>query len=145
MEDYRAGDGTLLVVDVAGVKTGTMICQDDNFTDLARGYGRAGVDLLIVPTNDWREVAPYHLDSNRFRAIETGAAILRAASNGVSALVSPRGELLASHDHNSGGAGVVVAELPVGRARTPYAFAGDWPMLVLALALLAPLLRRRTV
>jgi apolipoprotein N-acyltransferase len=143
MESYRAGDGTLLVADLAGVRTGTMICQDDNFTDLARGYGRAGVEILLVPTNDWREVAPYHLDSTRFRAIETGAALVRATSNGISALVSPRGELLAARDHLAAGAGLLVADVPVRRLRTPYAFAGDWPMVALALGLLAPLARRR--
>jgi len=56
-----------------------MICQDDNFTDLARGYGRLGVPLLAVPTNDWPAIRAFHLQSSAFRAIENGYAIARAA------------------------------------------------------------------
>jgi apolipoprotein N-acyltransferase len=105
---------------------GEMICQDDNFTDLARGYGRTGVALVAVPTNDWREVKDYHAENSPMRALENGYGVVRAASGGVSEIVSPSGEVLARRDHLLEGSGVVVADLPVARAGTPYSAAGDW-------------------
>jgi len=65
--------------------------------------------------------------------------VVRAASNGVSAIVSPRGEVLASRDHLRDGPGVIVAEVPLRRGGTLYSFAGDWFVGLAALGLAAGL------
>jgi apolipoprotein N-acyltransferase len=144
LERYTAGDGTLARGSVGGVPFGGMICQDDNFTDLARGYGRDATPLLAVPTNDWAAIRFAHFDNARFRAIENGYAIVRAASRGISAIVSPRGEVLASCDHTETGRKLIVADVPLGDGSvTTYARLGDWPMLVLALLVIAIASRRR--
>jgi apolipoprotein N-acyltransferase len=138
LERYDAGDGTLARATIGGMPFGGMICQDDNFTDLARGYGRDATPLLAVPTNDWPSIRFAHFDNARFRAIENGYAIVRAASNGISAIVSPRGEVLASCDNTQSGRRLLVADVPLGDGSvTTYARLGDWPMLVLALLALA--------
>lgn len=140
LEHYTAGDGALATVDLGGTALGGMICHDDNFTDVARAYGRAGAQLMAVPTNDWPAIREYHLENGIFRAIENGYAVVRAASNGISALISPRGELIARFDHVDGADRVLIDDLPVGDgAPTVYARFGDWPIigpmaLVLALA-----------
>jgi apolipoprotein N-acyltransferase len=104
-----------------------MICQDDNFTDIARRYGRAGTRLVAVPTFDWREVAPFHLENSRFRAVENRYAVVRAAVNGTSAIVSPTGRMLARRDHFTEGDGLIVARVPLAQgALRPYA-SFDWP------------------
>lgn len=145
LEDYVAGDGTLVEARLGDLRVGGMICQDDNFTDVARGYGRAGVPLLVVPTNDWPEIRGFHLENSIFRSIENGYAVVRAASGGISALVSPRGERVASHDHIEHGPKVLVADLPTGDEKpTLYARLGDLPVaLGSALLLLFALLRAR--
>ncbi len=147
-ENYRPGDGTLLLARLpGGALLGSMICHDDNFTELARAYGRAGVDMVAVPTNDWREAKDYHFESSIFRAIENRYAIVRAATDGTSAIISARGEVVARMDHFAEGAGVITAELPLVRAGTLYSLAGDWLPGVAAILLLAAaardLLRRR--
>lgn len=143
LENYAAGDGTLAHAAFGDQALGGMICQDDNFTDLARGYGRAATPLLAVPTNDWPAIRFAHLDNSRFRAIENGYAVVRATSNGISALVSPRGELLASCDHTAAGPQLLTGDVPLGDGvATPYARFGDWPMLALSALLIALALRR---
>lgn len=145
-EDYRAGDGTLATAEAGGVVYGGMICQDDNFPALARGYGRRGVPLVAVPTNDWDEIREFHLENALFRAIENGYAVVRAASNGISAIVSPRGEVQARCDHVTAGAQFVVADVPTGGGEvTFYARFGDWPVVgsCLLLVLFAALGLRR--
>jgi apolipoprotein N-acyltransferase len=141
MERYTAGDGTLITVDAMTTRKGTefrlggMICQDDNFTDLARGYGRRGVEVMALPTNDWRQVRNYHLENSLFRAVENRYAIVRAASNGISAIVSARGEVLARRDHFAEGPGALVVDLPLYEPGSFYARNGDW-LVVLCLVLL---------
>jgi apolipoprotein N-acyltransferase len=110
------------------LKLGVMICQDDNFTDVARAYGRAGTQIMAVPTNDWRQVKDHHFENSLFRAVENRYAIVRAASNGISALISPRGRVLARVDHFEKGPTVIAARLPVmSPSATLYSLAGDWP------------------
>ncbi|MBN2193412.1 MAG: hypothetical protein JW751_11405 [Polyangiaceae bacterium] len=126
IESYTPGDGTLAETQVDGVNVGAMICQDDNFTDLARGYGRRGTSIVVVPTNDWQSVARVHLENSRLRTIENGYGLVRAAHNGISAIVSPRGALLAERDHFREGPGLVVADLPVGEGHTVFARWGSF-------------------
>lgn len=70
--------------------------------------------------------------------------VVRAASNGINAVISPRGEILARRDHFDEGPGVVQAELRLGKAGGPYAHAGEWlPLTGLAGLLLGAWRRRR--
>lgn len=157
VERYRAGSGALVKLEgprfapapgrpPGRAVVGGMICQDDNFTDLARGYGRLGAQVVAVPTNDWRQVKDYHLENSIFRAVESRYGVVRAASSGVSAIIAPSGELLARSDHFHDGPRAIVADLPLrSSTATLYARWGDWPALacLLGLALAFPLLRRR--
>ncbi len=145
LEDYAAGDGTPALVAVSGGRLGGMICQDDNFTDVARAYGRLGVSLVAVPTNDWPAIREVHLDNSVFRAIENGYAVARAASGGISALLSPRGEIVARRDHVAEDTrDLLIADLPLGDGiPTVYARFGDVPILLLCAALVLFSLRRR--
>jgi len=126
MEDYNPGDGTLLVARTDIGQIGVMICQDDNFTDLSRGYGRRGISLLAVPTNDWLEVREFHLQNTTLRAVGSGFALVRGATNGVSAIIDSKGRVLARRDHFDEGTGIVSAELELQPASTLFARAGNW-------------------
>ena len=75
---------------------------------------------------------------------QDGYAVVRAASGGISALVSPRGEVIASCDHVLDGPKLVHGLLPTGDGQaTWYARLGNVPMLVVAVALLLGALLRR--
>jgi len=127
MEGYTAGDGILIAVHLReGLSLGAMICQDDNFRDLGRRYGRMGVPLVAVPTNDWEQVQEFHLQNSRLRAADSGYGIVRGATNGISAIVDARGRMLAELDHHAHGPGVIVADLPLYDGGTTYARRGEW-------------------
>ncbi len=123
IERYEPGDGTRVSWDVRGHGVGAMVCQDDNFMDLASGYGRDGRPIVVVPTNDWHAVKDYHFENSRMRPVENRYGIVRAATNGVSAIVSARGEVLAAADHFDQGPRVVVADLPLFRPGSVHAWA----------------------
>ncbi len=76
----------------------TLICFEDVFPELSRQFAKRGAEFLIVITNDaWfgKSAAPYqHLQASVFRAIENGVPVIRAANTGVSAFISPSGEVV---------------------------------------------------
>jgi apolipoprotein N-acyltransferase len=104
---------------------GTMICNDDTFTDLARANAHLGARLVADPTWDWSDVAAHHARMPRFRAAENGLAIVRAARGGESQLIDPQGRILARHDVLTEARQVLVGDLPLGDGDTVYARFGD--------------------
>lgn len=131
-EHSRRGDGRMTIADVGGVGVGVMICQDDNFDTLVRSYGRTRAGVMAVPTLDWSTVRKVHLETTIHRAIQLRRCMVRAAINGVSAIILPSGKLAAVCDHFDEGARMIMAEVPVGGRPTLCARWGDW---VVALSL----------
>ncbi len=74
-----------------------LICFEDVFPELARNFVQRGAQCLFVITNDaWfgKTGAPYqHLQASVFRALENGVPVVRAGNIGVSAFISPNGEV----------------------------------------------------
>ena len=145
LESSPKGDGTPVVISVDGVSVGAMICHDDNYTDISRRYGGQPTGLVAVPTNDWRQVRRAHFQSVIHRAIESRFAIVRAASNGISAIISPEGTVLDIRDHFRDGAGFVTADVPVYETRTIFSRYGYWfiPVCVMLWATHIVLWRKR--
>ncbi|HKZ42148.1 MAG TPA: apolipoprotein N-acyltransferase, partial [Candidatus Hodarchaeales archaeon] len=77
---------------------GTFICYEAIFPDLVRQFSHNGAEVLVNVTNDaWfgDSAAPFqHFNMARMRAIENRRYLLRAANDGISAIVSPYGEVL---------------------------------------------------
>ena len=110
-----------------------LICYEAIFPhQILTGARRPG--WLLQLTNDawfgtWS--GPYqHLAQARFRAIEQGLPMVRAANTGVSAVIDARGRVRAALA--LGTAGHLDAALPAALAPTPYARTGDMPALALA-------------
>ncbi len=107
---------------------GPLICYEAIFP-AAIVQGTARPRVLVNVTNDgWfgNTTGPrQHLHQTRVRAVEEGIPIVRAANNGISAMIDADGRVLASLDMNV--KGVIDANLPGTRPPPPYAWAGDWP------------------
>ena len=80
-------------------KVGVLICYEGTFPYITVDAARKGAQVFVNITNDaWfgRSSAPYqHLAFYTFRAIETDRFVLRAANTGVSAIIDPRGRIVA--------------------------------------------------
>jgi len=112
-----------------------LICYEAIFPGaVVEGSARPGV--MINVTNDgWfgNTTGPrQHLHQARVRAVEEGLPLLRAANNGISAVVDGYGRVLARLDLEV--RGVIDAQLPQALSPPPYARLGD---LVFVLAWLA--------
>ncbi|MBI4574532.1 MAG: apolipoprotein N-acyltransferase, partial [candidate division NC10 bacterium] len=97
--DFQAG-GEYTVFDGDGKRFGVTISYEVYFPAQVRRYVQGGADFLVNITNDaWygRTAAPYqHLAMAVFRAVENNAFLVRSANTGISAVVHPRGRVLAA-------------------------------------------------
>ncbi len=118
-------------------RLGAAICFDMDFPQLIQKAGQAGVDLLLVPAGDWKEISPFHTYMASMRAIENGFSMLRATNNGFSGAFDYQGRLLAGMEHATTRAHTMYADVPVKGTRTIYARLGDWMVLLSLVATLA--------
>lgn len=142
--DFRPGVVQPLPLD--GHDLGVLVCYEVIFPELARDYVNRGADLLVNITNDaWfgRSSAPWqHLAMARLRAVENRVWIARAANTGVTALISPRGEIVAQ-----GGLfteAIVRGSVGLGAGATLYRDIGDllpWSCLLVSVIALVWLRR----
>jgi apolipoprotein N-acyltransferase len=136
--DFTRGSAFQGPLVAGGLRLAPSICYEDAFGS-AQLLLDADSDLLVNVTNDaWfgRSPARYqHLQMARMRAIESGRYLVRAGNDGVSALIGPKGELvaLAPEYRSAVLRGTVVAR----RGLSPYLKFGNWPVLVLGLLALA--------
>ncbi len=117
---------------------GGAICYDYDFPALALEQARSAVDLVVLPSSDWRGIDPIHTYMARTRAIEGGFALVRSvrwAPSGVfDAMGRPRGWMTAIDDND----GVLMAQVPVGQRQTIATTLGHTPVWA-ALAILVML------
>ena len=118
-----------------------LVCYEALFPgEIVQGTARPGV--LINVTNDgWfgSTTGPYqHYYQSRVRAVEEGLPLIRAANNGISAVVDPYGRALQTLGLNV--RGVIDSPLPEALPPPLYAKVGDWT-LVLVLVLFAAFAR----
>lgn len=80
------------------IPVGCAVCYESVYGDYFAEYVRKGAKAMTVITNDawWGDTPGYrqHLSYSSLRAIETRRAIARCANTGISAIISPSGEIL---------------------------------------------------
>ncbi|MBW4710338.1 apolipoprotein N-acyltransferase [Roseobacter sp. YSTF-M11] len=108
-----------------------LICYEAVFAHDVNGSDQRP-DFLVQVTNDaWfgHSVGPQqHLAQARMRAIEQGLPLMRAANTGISAMIDPRGRVIASLP--MGVAGYADAPLPAPLPATLYSRIGDTPLVI---------------
>ncbi len=110
-------------------KISAIICYDADFPRLSLQAGKAEVDLMSIPANDWKEIQPLHTNMSVFRAIENGFSIIRPTGNGVSAAFDYQGRTLSLMDSFKTGQKVMISDIPTNGVKTIYSVFGhyfDW-------------------
>jgi apolipoprotein N-acyltransferase len=101
-----------------------VICFDADFPALMRQAGSQDVDIMLVPSNDWQEIDPWHTQHAIFRAIENGYSLVRPTSNGLAMTVDYQGNVLAATDYFTTQQ-TMIASIPAKGTWTIYAHVGD--------------------
>jgi len=113
-----------------------MICYEAIFPGALDDTNGEPSFLLNVTNDAWfgRTPGPYqHFAQTRLRAIETGMPLIRSANTGISAIVGPRGEVIA--DLGIYEAGLIDGRLPQRLSTPIYGMTGDIPMLIASIIL----------
>ena len=82
----------------ATIPIGCAVCYESIYGEYYTDYIRKGAQAMTIITNDawWGNTPGYrqHLSYACLRAIETRRAIARCANTGISAIISPSGEII---------------------------------------------------
>jgi apolipoprotein N-acyltransferase len=122
-----------------------LICYEIIFPGAVVPSGERPGWLLNVTNDAWFGISsgPHqHFQQARIRAIEEGLPLVRAANNGISAVVDPFGRIVVQLP--LGTEGVLDSELPRATAQTIYARFGDSISIMMIAAFLIIVMRYRS-
>ncbi len=143
-DDMTRGAEDQPVLSAAGQKLGLTICYEDAYGSAQLPVLRAATLLVNVTNNAWYgdSSAPHqHLQIARMRALEAGRYLVRAANDGITAVIGPQGQIVARLPQFQ--EAVLRAEVQPMAGLTPYARLGNYPVISGALLLLVIAIRRR--
>jgi apolipoprotein N-acyltransferase len=136
--DFSPGPGPV-TLSLAGLPPfSPLICYEAIFPDEVVAADARPAWLLNVTNDGWFGVSsgPHqHFESARFRAVEQGLPLVRAANTGISAVVDAHGRVLASL--GLGRTGVIDAPLPARLSGTIYGRFGDLTFVLLLLGVVS--------
>jgi apolipoprotein N-acyltransferase len=118
----------LVVARLADWWVGPLICLDSVYSTFSIRLARQGAQVLIVFSDDsfaqHMATPGLHLRTSRFRAVETGLPLVFASAVGPSAIVSPRGAVVAGLQ--AGASSSLQGEISGSFAATPFVRFGNW-------------------
>jgi len=107
---------------------GTPICYENSFPRVERQMVRRGATFFVLTTNNasygMTAASRQHVLMSRLRAVETGRWVVHAAVSGISAVVDPRGDVVATTELFV--PGITRAQIHASEAMTLYVRLGDW-------------------
>lgn len=139
--DFAPGAPDQPALTAGGVTLGATICYEDAYGSEQLAVLERATVLVNVTNDAWfgDSTAPHqHLEISRMRALEAGRPLLRAANDGISALIDPQGHVVDRLPQFE--PGVLTGRVQPRSGLTPYARTGNYPVVVLcALSLLGAL------
>lgn len=125
VEHTMPGDGKIPAIVTPYGIISTSICYDADIPSGMHQLSRNKTDMLLLPSGDWFDIAPYHSYMAMFRGIENGCTVVRQASGGLSLVTDYRGNTEASFDFYKPGKKFWMADIVSGHVRTIYSYVGD--------------------
>jgi apolipoprotein N-acyltransferase len=134
MSSFTPGSNDQPLIEAAGHKVGISICYEDVFsTEVMQTLPEA--ELLVNATNNaWYgdSFAPHqHLQISRSRALEMGRPVLRATTNGISAVIDHNGQIMQQTPQFE--EAVLTLEVTARQGATPYVQWQRWPLWIMTL------------
>jgi apolipoprotein N-acyltransferase len=130
--DFIAG-AEVGILTMGTTEVGAVICFEVAFDNLVRDAVQAGGEILAVQTNNatfgFSPMTEQQLAMSRFRAVEHGRTVLVAALAGVSAIITPDGNVVDRAELDT--QDVLLADVPLATQHTVATTVGDWPEWIL--------------
>ncbi|MGH8176679.1 MAG: apolipoprotein N-acyltransferase [Steroidobacter sp.] len=134
---FEAGARLQPALDAGSEKLGVTICYEDAYASEQLDVLKEATLLVNVTNDAWfgdSTAAHQHLQISRMRALEAGRPLLRAANDGVSAIIGAGGEVKEALPRFQ--PGVLTGVVQPRSGLTPYARVGNTPIVSLCSLLL---------
>lgn len=137
MSGFVPGNAGQELLKAAGQSVGVSICYEDVFSmEVLQALPEANI-LVNATNNAWYgdSFAPHqHFQISRSRALETGRPLVRATTNGISALVDSKGRV--EQQTSQFEQATLTGEVQPREGETPYVAVKRWPLYILVLVML---------
>ncbi|MFM8330159.1 MAG: apolipoprotein N-acyltransferase [Candidatus Methylumidiphilus sp.] len=130
LSDFASGAAGQPPMHAAGYPLAASICYEDTLGHEARDALPQAAYLVNVTNDAWfgDSIAPHqHVQMARMRAVEAGRWLLRSTNSGITAAISPEGEIVGQAPLFQQAA--VVAVITPMSGATPYVWWGDWAII----------------
>lgn len=135
---FVAGAQNQPALDAAGEKLGITICYEDAYAAEQLEVLREATMLVNVTNDAWfgdSTAAHQHLQISRMRALEAGRPLVRAANDGISAVIGADAKIQNAFPRFQ--PGVLVDTIEPRQGLTPYARVGNTPLVLVCMVILA--------
>ncbi|MFB9869552.1 apolipoprotein N-acyltransferase [Vreelandella sulfidaeris] len=133
MSTFTKGDAEQTPMQAAGIHIGNAICYEIIYPQLVARRAKDS-DVIVTISNDtWfgASIGPHqHLQMARLRARENGRYVVRATSNGITAIIDPKGRIVERVPQFQTTA--LTGEFFAMQGLTPFTRTGSWPAWLLA-------------
>ena len=132
--DFKAGEGVKTLYVPNAPKVGVLDCYEIIFPHEVVNQKMRPKWLFNATNDSWYGISdgPYqHLGAAQTRAVEEGLPVVRVATGGISAVISPIGKIIASLPLDK--KGILDSQLPCDLPQTIYARLGNKMPLILAI------------
>lgn len=112
------GEGRIGYADTPYGRVAWAICYDFDYPGMIAQAGRVGADILIDPSWDSPGMTPLHSRMAAFRALETGATLVRVVNDGLNLVVDGAGRRYVEQQVGLGETAVWTVDVPAQRLGT---------------------------
>jgi apolipoprotein N-acyltransferase len=136
--DFTRGGDDQPPLPAAGLQLGTTVCYEDAYGSSMLSVLRSANALVNVTNDAWfghSTARHQHFQIARMRAMEAGRFLIRAANDGISGVIGPRGEVIARAPEFT--PYVLSATITPRAGLPPYAYVGNRLIVGLAAVALA--------
>ncbi|MGW8228933.1 MAG: apolipoprotein N-acyltransferase, partial [Gammaproteobacteria bacterium] len=137
MSSFSRGSDDQPPLKAAGQLLAPTVCYEDAFGEEVINFLPQATLLINGSNNAWYgdSFAPHqHLQISRMRALETGRPLLRATTNGISAIIDYKGYVVKRSPQFE--TYVLSGEVQPRSGATPYVRWGNWPVIVVGFLVL---------
>ena len=120
------GDGILQYFDTPYGRICSAICYDMDFLSVVNQIRNKNIDIMLDPSNDWKDITPYHTYLASARAIEHGFNMVRSTGHGLSASFDYKGQVLSKQNYFNSSENMMLSDVPTKGVKTIYSFMGDY-------------------